>query len=452
MAGGYSTAVLDTFEGYTVATSTWATLASMPVALAGVSASALDGVLYVVGGLLSDMSTAAATMNAYTTATGSWAALLEMPTARWLLTTGFVGSNLYAIGGAEGPSASNPSAVIEQFNPSTETWESLTSMTNSRQGLASAVINSNIYVVGGDYGTDATDTFYDYVEAFNAPTPDPTPMPIPAPTPVPVPAPTPVPIPAPTPVPTPAPTPVPIPAPTPEPTLEGYVLAIETVSADGNFEYAGDGWSLDAPHQYASGNKVTAAFFDELLMGVRIEMNGVAHDFLLDDEDVGRTLQELVTATTSELTPCSDRSESKPYASAASNTTAAYSDLWGVANGTVEPLYCIATLLFNGGRGSRSFRIGMLRDESKCCCCPGSTEGIGLDSGADSGRYEYSVGATFFAARVYAMPIPAPTPVLLPAPTPVPALDECDTELCAETGGGWTLVRRVAPGYTWHPR
>ena len=39
-----------------------------------------------------------------------------------------------------------------------------------------------------------------------------------------------------------------------------------------------------------------------------------------------------------------------------------------------------------------------------------------------------------------------------PAPTPPLSLDECDTDLCGATGGGWTLVRRVAPGSTWHPR
>ena len=88
-----------------------------------------------------------------------------------------------------------------------------------------------------------------------------------------------------------------------------------------------------------------------------------------------------------------------------------------VPSGSAEPRYCFPELLFNAGRKpGQQFRLGLLRDDSTCCCCPGAADGIGFDAfggNLHSGSIEYQQTGTFFPAKVYAL-VPTPSPTAAP--------------------------------------
>jgi len=56
-------------------------------------------------------------------------------------------------------------------------------------------------------------------------------------------------------------------------------------------------------------------------------------------------------------------------------------------------------LSFNALRFPQRLRIGILRDESACCCCPGSADGIGIHS-VSSGIHEIPNSQVFYASKV----------------------------------------------------
>ena len=58
---------------------------------------------------------------------------------------------------------------------------------------------------------------------------------------------------------------------------------------------------------------------------------------------------------------------------------------------------------------------------------------------------------TTYAPSSAPTPTPIPVPTALPTAAPTLPPGRCTEALCIATGGGWTLVRRVQAGNTWHP-
>ncbi|CAK0826404.1 unnamed protein product [Prorocentrum cordatum] len=227
-----------------------------------------------------------------------------------------------------------------------------------------------------------------------------------------------------------------------------YYLALDITAQSNEFLYDGAAWEQTAPYTDPSGNRVLAPFFSTDAVGVRVEMNGQSHDFFLENSDLGKSLHTLVTGTPVLQTPCSGANSNKPYAYAMVQTSTAHSDLWGVvATNSLEPFYCtnVDRLSFNAHRMSVKFRIGILRDEEACCCCPGSADGIGIHS-VSSGVHEHGSNSVFYASKVYVI-----TQI-------TPSLADVHVDLSGGNGGAsgqsvytapdGTVVSSSAPTYT----
>ena len=186
-------------------------------------------------------------------------------------------------------------------------------------------------------------------------------------------------------------------------------LALEIVGDDPNFVFDGAAWSLTSSHTYPTGSKLTDAFFNSPVEGVRIEMNGFEHTFMLADADRGMTLSQLTSGTGVTTEPCSSASGNKPFVykqSQSSGLTGTIAQLWNevahCGSADCEDRYMFDGLLFNFGRGTTGYgKIGMLRDEAICACCPASASGVGLRATASGGTDSPGDRVNFLPARVY---------------------------------------------------
>jgi N-acetylneuraminic acid mutarotase len=73
-----------------------------------------------------------------------------MPTARWTLTASAVNGIVYAIGGDAGLNSFQ--TVVEAYDPGTNTWTTKSPMPTARNSVSSTVLNNVIYVIGGYNG------------------------------------------------------------------------------------------------------------------------------------------------------------------------------------------------------------------------------------------------------------------------------------------------------------
>ncbi|GAG26877.1 unnamed protein product, partial [marine sediment metagenome] len=87
-------------EEYDPATDTWTTKAPMPTKRATLGASAVNGIIYVIGGVSG--FTVFSTVEAYDPATDTWTTKADMPTRRCFHPTSAINGKIYAIGGALG--------------------------------------------------------------------------------------------------------------------------------------------------------------------------------------------------------------------------------------------------------------------------------------------------------------------------------------------------------------
>lgn len=106
---------------------------------------ALDGILYVVGGVVEGNRPNA--VWSYDPVSDAWSAdLAAIPTNREHLTAVAANGLVYAIGGRFG---SNFEAV-ETYDPATDTWATAPPMPEARGGLTAGLIGSVIHVTGGE--------------------------------------------------------------------------------------------------------------------------------------------------------------------------------------------------------------------------------------------------------------------------------------------------------------
>ena len=132
-----------TFE-YDPAANTWTERASMPTPRGASGVAALDGRIYVAGGL-----TASASVNnfeAFDPAANSWVVLPSMPTARDHLTAQAVGGKFYAIAGRRNDNF----RANEEYDPATNRWTVRAPIPTARGGLGSGTIGGRIQVFGGE--------------------------------------------------------------------------------------------------------------------------------------------------------------------------------------------------------------------------------------------------------------------------------------------------------------
>ncbi len=136
-------------EVYDPATDVWSTTTPLPEGRHHAGIAVLDGFLYIVGGFAkSGFSVWRAVNTVYQLdpATQLWRERAPMPTARGALGVAVHQGRLYAVGGYDGE---QNSGATEIYNPETDTWSTAAPLSAPRDHLAVAAAGSAIYAIGG---------------------------------------------------------------------------------------------------------------------------------------------------------------------------------------------------------------------------------------------------------------------------------------------------------------
>lgn len=146
--------ITDTVEEYDPSTDRWATKTPLPAKLHHAGAAGIGDRLYVAGGYTKSSLTGwapVATLYIYDPASDRWAEGPPMPTARGALAvTGHAGK-LFVVGGHDG---SRNSSAVEVYDPVSHQWTSLSPLPTPRNHLATVSVSGRIYAIGGRLNGD----------------------------------------------------------------------------------------------------------------------------------------------------------------------------------------------------------------------------------------------------------------------------------------------------------
>ncbi len=160
--GGAKDEALSIVEEYNPATDTWTKKADMPTARGWPSTSVVNGKIYAIGGG-PDTFVTLSTVEEYDPATDTWTKKADMPTARWGLSASVINGKIYAIGGISNPASWVGISTVEEYDPATNRWTKRKDMPTARWGLSTSVVDGKIYAVGGWLGLNsATLTVEEY--------------------------------------------------------------------------------------------------------------------------------------------------------------------------------------------------------------------------------------------------------------------------------------------------
>ena len=135
----------ETVEVYDPQTDTWTTATSLPPSLHHLGASVVDNKIYVLGGYVSGF-TPTNRVFAYDPETNEWSEKTAMPNARGAVVAATIDDKIYVIGGEAFGTALTTNQV---YDPATDTWETRAPMPTAREHLAVATLGDKIYVIGG---------------------------------------------------------------------------------------------------------------------------------------------------------------------------------------------------------------------------------------------------------------------------------------------------------------
>ena len=148
-----------TLKVYTLASDSWTLKANMPTIRTELSAVAVNGKIYVIGGVARssgwywDLAEATAdelvsAVEVYDPETDTWTKKTDMPTARCGMGTVVVAGKIYTIGGlADNGKIMN---VVEVYDPGTDTWTQKADMPTARWNLGAVEANGKVYAVCGN--------------------------------------------------------------------------------------------------------------------------------------------------------------------------------------------------------------------------------------------------------------------------------------------------------------
>lgn len=151
VAGGLrnSRAIAD-FSVYDPETDTWNhALAPMPRARDHFVAAAVDGVFYAIGGRDGGISALISEVDAYDPETDTWSPRAPMITARGGDAAAVVDGRIIVFGGEGAANATGVFPEVESYNPVTDTWTALGSMLTPRHGMGAAAHQGTVYIPGG---------------------------------------------------------------------------------------------------------------------------------------------------------------------------------------------------------------------------------------------------------------------------------------------------------------
>lgn len=148
VAGKTSASYQSTLYSYDPAANSWAAGPALPgVAVENPAVAALNGKLYVFGGSTAAFSGAVANAAVFDPATAAWRTLAPLRTARGGATAQALNGNIYLVGGMDGSGASL--ASVEVYDPASNAWSAGPAMSVRRDNPGSAVLGGKLYVFGG---------------------------------------------------------------------------------------------------------------------------------------------------------------------------------------------------------------------------------------------------------------------------------------------------------------
>ena len=151
---------LSTVEEYDPVSDKWMKKADMPTARWNLSASAVNGKIYAIGGTNGNLNFFS-TVEEYDSMADKWTKKADMPTARHYLSISAVNGKIYAIGGM---GLSGLLSTVEEYDPVSDKWMKKADMLTARLGLSTSAANGKIYAIGG---WDLRDNFLSTVEEYD---------------------------------------------------------------------------------------------------------------------------------------------------------------------------------------------------------------------------------------------------------------------------------------------
>jgi N-acetylneuraminic acid mutarotase len=156
---------LHTLEVYDPSNDTWDTQKTqMPRGRMGASACAVNGIIYVTGGVYmlpgDTEGRILRTVEAYNPATDTWTTKAHMPTGRWALSMPVINGKIYAMGGSAG--GEHGLSTVELYDPETNTWTTKASIPVVNCYFGTGIVDGIIYIIGGwDYSAHSRVFAYD---------------------------------------------------------------------------------------------------------------------------------------------------------------------------------------------------------------------------------------------------------------------------------------------------
>jgi N-acetylneuraminic acid mutarotase len=154
----------------------WTKAASPTIARQELYPEVLNGKIYVVGGLLSPNTEFSAHFESYDPVKDAWTVLRPLPEARHHITLSAVNGLLYGVGGFTGgfPNwRAQPTMFI--YNPAANIWTRGTDLQVARAEGIAAVVDDKIYLIGGRVrATEDARLFNDHIDSVRNEVFDPT--------------------------------------------------------------------------------------------------------------------------------------------------------------------------------------------------------------------------------------------------------------------------------------
>ena len=144
---------LSIVEEYDPKTDRWTRKSDMPTARMSHCSEVIDGKIYVIGGQTNlwgeHRGEFTGIVEEYDPLTDSWARKTDMPTSRAFFATGAVDGKIYVMGGVSKEYGDNALSMVDVYDTSTDKWSSGDDIPTSRFCLAGTTINGRIYAIGG---------------------------------------------------------------------------------------------------------------------------------------------------------------------------------------------------------------------------------------------------------------------------------------------------------------
>jgi len=187
-AGQWTTELTDVNEVYDPATDTWTTKTSMPIPKAGLSASVVNGKIYLIGGFTQSANGTRQTSKenlVYDPIADSWTTKTPIPTATLDYATAVVDDKIYVISGTSRAYSDNLINLTQIYDPKTDTWSQGAPIPYAIQQAAAGATTGfaapkTIYVMGGFtsfyWSTNKTQVYHPEKDTWSSGADIPTPL------------------------------------------------------------------------------------------------------------------------------------------------------------------------------------------------------------------------------------------------------------------------------------